>query len=314
MALKTTTVGFRLSTLHKSWSEVWARYSSNTSFSGWLCGFVQAPSSILKGLVKFYSTLKVQAHSHLHDALCSSPLKVRFQGVWSPLCPSPICSAPLSVLCILKTTLCELDQWTPMPQASSRQHRDMEGKRLMEMGRGVSQGTPFPAPSLQHHGGQAIMVGEFPSEELQCLSTDCLHTTAPPHLPLQARGGLCTSAATRPGEPCWPLWFSSSLPTPLETGPLVKLFSGTLAGVPILGGTQALGTTVTVACWPYPIISAHASLPVLHVGHLLASLHPNSFLVLENFPLGEGPSSHDGSHKGKYSFLFPMVAGLGHTT
>ena len=138
-----------------------------------------------------------------------------------------------------------------------------------------------------------------------CQLTVSTQLLPPRHLPLQARGGLCTSAATRPGEPCWPLWFSSSLPTPLEIGPLVKLFSGTLTGVPILGDTQALGTTVTVTCWSYPIISAHASLPVVHGGRLLASLHPSSFLVLENFPLGEGPSSHHGSHKGKYSFPLP---------
>ena len=124
--------------------------------------------------------LKVQAHFHLHEALCSSPLKVRFQGVWSPLCPSPICSAPLSVLCILKTTLYELDQWTPTPPGFQRAAQGRGREETDGDGAGVSRGAPFPAPPLQHHGGQAIMVGEFPSEELHCLSIDCLHTTAPP--------------------------------------------------------------------------------------------------------------------------------------
>lgn len=165
MAFKTTTVGFRLSTLHKFWSEVWAQYSSNTSFSGWLCGFVQAPSCILKGLVKFYPTLKVQAHCHLHDALCSSPLKVRFQGVWSPLCPSPICSAPLSVLCILKTTLYELDQWTPMPPGFQQAAQGHGREETDGDGAGGESGNPFSSSISTaswregHHGGRVSLRG-----------------------------------------------------------------------------------------------------------------------------------------------------------
>ena len=79
--------------------------------------------------------LKVQACFHSQDALYRSPSKAH-STAFGLLSAFPICSAPCFPLCILKTTLQEWDWWPLMPPGFQRQHRGMEGKRLVAMGWG----------------------------------------------------------------------------------------------------------------------------------------------------------------------------------
>lgn len=73
-----------------------------------------------------------------------------------------------------------------------------------------------------------------------------------------------------------------------------------------LPSLEALSATVRAACWPYPLrFLLPASLPIVIIGHLVASQHPNTFPVLGN--LRTLPPSKEAIEENTL-FLLPLIA------